>query len=136
MITYLRISLAEHIDKALLDCWTNLGPDGRAAYVDRRGVVPQHNSVKTEPLSSTSKNGTPALAAGSAVEEPPLTSAELEEQKQKTFQLEALLKDASPKMLEDSVEQGVKLLNKMKAPLESKMANSPDAEQWLQQIGK
>lgn len=66
--------------------------------------------------------------------EPPLSAAELEEQKQKSFQLQTLLKDAGPNMLETSVEQGVKLLDQLKAPLLDKMPNSPDAEQWIQQI--
>ena len=66
--------------------------------------------------------------------EPSLSAAEIEEQKQKSFQLQTLLKDAGPKMLETSVEQGVKLLDHLKAPLLNKMQNSPDAEQWIQQI--
>ena len=67
-----------------------------------------------------------------AIEEPPLTSAEVEEQRQTTFQLQTLFKDASPKLLEESVEEGVKLLDRIKAPLAAKLANSPDAEQWIQ----
>lgn len=61
--------------------------------------------------------------------EPSLSATEIEEQKQKSFQLQKLLKDAGPKMLETSVEQGVKLLDHLKAPLLNKMQNSPDAEQ-------
>ena len=63
-----------------------------------------------------------------------MSAAELEEQKYKSFQLQVLLKDAGPGMLETSVEQGVKLLDQLKAPLLNKMENSPDAEQWIQQI--
>ena len=65
---------------------------------------------------------------------PPLSSAELDEQKQKTFQLQTLLKDAGPQMLESSVEEGTKLLDTLKTLLHDKMENSPDATQWIQQI--
>ena len=37
-------------------------------------------------------------------------------------------------MLEMSVERGVKLLDQLKAPLIDKMENSPDAQQWIEQI--
>ena len=66
--------------------------------------------------------------------EPPASAAEVEEQKHKSFQLQTLLKDAGPKMLETSVEQGVRLLDQLKVPLLDKMENSPDGEQWIQQI--
>ena len=79
-------------------------------------------SVKAEPIASPSWV------------EPPVSTAELEDEKQKTFQLQTLLKDATPELLETSVEQGVKLLDQLKAPLLDKMENSPDAEQWIQQI--
>lgn len=69
--------------------------------------------------------------------EPPLTAEELKEQKEQSFQLQALLKDASPQTLETSVEQGVKILDRIKAPLIGEgVVTSPDAEQWLQHIGK
>lgn len=68
--------------------------------------------------------------------QPPAASAELEEQRNKTFQLQTLLKNASPQMLEASVEQGVLLLDSLKVPLLDKMANSPDADQWIQQISE
>lgn len=38
-------------------------------------------------------------------------------------------------LLETSVEEGIKILNRIKAPLEA-VAESPDAQQWMQQIGK
>ena len=69
--------------------------------------------------------------------EPPLTAEELKEQKEQSFQLQALLKDASPETLETSVEQGVKILDRIKAPLIVEgVVKSPDAEQWVQHIGK
>lgn len=70
----------------------------------------------------------------SSQEKPPASAAELEEQKQKSFQLQKLLKDAEPGTLEIGVEEGVKHLEKLKAPLLDKMKDSPDAVQWIQQI--
>ena len=66
--------------------------------------------------------------------ETPLTTEELDEQNQKSFQLQTLLGDASPQLLETSVEEGVKILDRIKAPLEV-VADSADAQQWIQQIG-
>ncbi|KAK4694636.1 hypothetical protein P7C71_g2978, partial [Lecanoromycetidae sp. Uapishka_2] len=114
--------------------WWEKTPEVKALWAKRQGAYPAISNIKTEPRSSASTFTTPALATVPAVEEPPLTSAELEEQKEKSFQLQVLLKDASPKMLEDSVEQGVKLLDKLRTPLAAKMENSPDAEQWIKQI--
>lgn len=55
---------------------------------------------------------------------------------QKSFQLQTILKDASPETLESSVEQGVKLLESLKKPMVNKIADTPDAKQWITQIGK
>ena len=86
------------------------------------------HGIKPEPTTVSKFEDAPPTV------EPPVSVAELEEQKNKSFQLQTLLKDAGPGMLETSVEQGVKLLQQLKAPLLNKMENSPDAEQWLQQI--
>lgn len=64
----------------------------------------------------------------------PTSSAELEDKKPKTFQLQTLLNDAGPQRLEASVEQGLKLLDQLKAPLLAKVENNPDAKQWIEQI--
>ena len=71
-----------------------------------------------------------------SLDEPPVSLSEVDDQHQKTFQLQTLLKDASPQMLEASVEQGVKLLDRLKGTMLEKLPNSVDAEQWIQQIGK
>lgn len=84
--------------------------------------------IKSEPGSNSSRQIPPQI------DEPPISLAELEEQKPQTFQLQTLLRDASPQMLEASVEQGVELLDQLKAPLLAKVDNNPDAEQWIQQI--
>lgn len=66
----------------------------------------------------------------------PVYSAEADLLKQQFFQLQVLLKDAPPETLERGVEQGVKLLEDLRAPLLDKVEASPDAAQWIQQIGK
>ncbi|KAL8998150.1 MAG: hypothetical protein Q9188_006160 [Gyalolechia gomerana] len=58
----------------------------------------------------------------------------IEDQGQKHFQLSTMLKDATPETLEASVEASVKLLDALRTPLSEKMANSPDADHWIQQI--
>lgn len=71
-----------------------------------------------------------------SVEEFPMYSVEAELPKQQFFQLQALLKDSPPETLERGVEQGVKLLEDLRAPLLDKVEGSPDAAQWIQQIGQ
>lgn len=56
--------------------------------------------------------------------------------KPKHFQLQTLLAGADPGTLEASVEKGVELLETLKTPMIEKAPHSPDAAQWLQQIGK
>lgn len=85
-------------------------------------------NIKAEPENRSSRPTLPPI------HEPPISSAELEEQKPKTFQLQALLNDAGPQTLEASVDQGVKLLDQLKVPLLAKVENNPDAEQWIEQI--
>lgn len=62
--------------------------------------------------------------------------ASVQDEGQQNFQIHSLLKDAEPEVLEASVDQGVKLLSKLKAPLQTKAPDSSDASQWVQQIGR
>lgn len=62
-------------------------------------------------------------------------SPSVQDEGQHSFQLHHLLKDSEPELLEASVDQGVKLLQRLRNPLESKAPNSPDAMQWMKQIG-
>ena len=94
----------------------------RAAQVD--------SYLGSEPRAKENPQNIPSL------DQPPMSSSEVDDQHQKTFHLQTLLKDASPQMLEASVEQGVKLLDRLKGTMLEKLQNSVDAEQWIQQIGK
>ncbi|KAL8795726.1 MAG: hypothetical protein Q9195_001777 [Heterodermia aff. obscurata] len=113
--------------------WDKLPSNVHAAWegVARRAApqVRDAPTVKPQPLIR------PSVAPSEPIVEPPLTVEELREQKEQSFQLQVLLKDASPETLETSVEQGVKILDRIKAPLISEgVVNSPDAQQWLQHI--
>ena len=115
--------------------WNRLPSNTHEAwdYVARRAApqVRDAPTVKPEPLKR------PVDIPAEPIIVPPLTAEELKEQKEQSFQLQLLLKDASPETLETSVEQGVKILDRIKAPLMGEgVLNSPDAEQWVQQIGK
>ena len=70
----------------------------------------------------------------SPVKTPSVSFSEVDEQNNKSFQLSTLLKNATPQILEAFVDASVDILNKLRAPLLDKMANSPNAEQWIQQI--
>lgn len=52
-----------------------------------------------------------------------------------SFQLQTILKDASPEQLECSVEKGVNLLDHLKGQMLDKVADTVDAGQWIEQIG-
>ena len=109
--------------------WNNIPESERANYEAQATPSDrQSNGIKSEPATDSALHDTPPAVRS------PVSAADFKEQSQKNFQLQTLLKDAGPEMLETSVEQGVKLLDQLKAPLLSKMANSPDAEQWIQQI--
>ncbi len=94
------------------------------------GPVQVSSYSGSEPRANRDPQNIPAM------DEPPISPAEVDDQHQKTFQLQTLLKDASPQTLEASVEQGVKLLDRLKAPMVERLQNSVDAQQWIQQIGK
>ncbi|KAL9637881.1 MAG: hypothetical protein Q9164_001922 [Protoblastenia rupestris] len=106
--------------------------DETTAKYDQR--TPNEGKYGTPHPSTGTQRVTTTLASKIHVNEPPITAAEIEEQNNKSFQLSIMLKDATPQILEASVDASVELLNSLKAPLLEKMANSPDAEQWIQQI--
>lgn len=91
---------------------------------------PHGSFVKSEASFSGAEFPSSLLGAGAEC------SAIPESDPQKSSDLQGLLKNADPETLERSVEEGVALLDDLKVPLMEKMADSPDAEQWIQQIGK
>lgn len=129
-----------HIHDFLHRLWTTMPEHERNIYTAEAVSSDRSSrSIKPEPTMGGKAHDTPPTVkaepiASPPLVEPPVSAAELEDQKQKSFQLQTLLKDAGPELLETSVEQGVKLLDQLKAPLLDKMENSPDAEQWIRQI--
>ena len=65
-----------------------------------------------------------------------LSPSSVRDEGQQSFQIHRLLKDAEPEILEEGVDQGVKLLQKLKALMQEKASNGSDASQWIKQIGK
>ena len=121
-------------DKAQAE-WNRLADNARGAWELYARTDPPliHDvpAVKPQPLIR------PVDIPAEPIIDPPLTVEELKEQKEQSFQLQSLLKDASPETLEASVEKGVKILDRIKAPLIGEgVVNSPDAAQWVQHIGK
>ena len=94
------------------------------------GPLQVSNCSGSKPKANSDQQRIPAM------DKPPISPAEVDDQHQTTFQLQTLLNDASPQMLEASVEQGVKLLDRLKGPMVEKLQNGVDAGQWIQQIGK
>lgn len=88
----------------------------------------KNSKIKLEPIKTDLIVKEEALNHENLVDSP--------ERRQKAFSLQNLLKDASPGILESSVEQGVKLLEDLKKPMLNKIGDTPDAKQWIAQIGK
>ncbi|KAL8724724.1 MAG: hypothetical protein Q9166_007785 [cf. Caloplaca sp. 2 TL-2023] len=120
----------ELLDRRLWTRWLGMTESERSIWTPTQGSA----SVKTEvtPLNYlTPPIQTPA--ASSSIQHI-IPATQTDEYGQKHFQLSAMLRDAAPQLLESAVEASVKLLDTLKAPLVDKMANSPDAEHWIQQI--
>ena len=97
--------------------------------------APGSDTAQLGPVQvSSHSNGRPPNIPAS--DEPSITPVEVDDEHQKTFQLQTLLEDATPQMLEASVEQGVKLLDRLKGVMVEKLQSTVDAEQWIQQVGK
>lgn len=71
-----------------------------------------------------------------SIDETPMYSAEVPTHTQQSFQLQRMLIDAPLYILERGVDQGVRLLEDFEAAMLDKVEGSPDAAQWIQQIGK
>ena len=83
-------------------------------------------SVQIKPKSST-QTGREALQSFDVPS--PLGPDEHGGSQQKSFQILDLFQNATPEVLEKAVEASVELLNTLRTPLDTKLENSPDAEQ-------
>lgn len=107
--------------------WLQLTPSQRQQFENRAKNNPQSRnpSVKFEPIKAN-LNMKDVLPVGDTVPD---------SQQKMDFQLQSLLKDATPEQLEASVVQGLKLLDKLKTPMSDEATSCSDAAQWVRQIG-
>ncbi|KAL8800856.1 MAG: hypothetical protein Q9182_004876 [Xanthomendoza sp. 2 TL-2023] len=119
----------ELVGQRLWNNWLGMNESERARYSfsQKPGLV-KAEQVASAPVPPKQ------VSAVTRTNEPLAPATTKDEYGQKHFQLSAMLKDATPQLLESSVEASVKLLNTLRAPLADKMASSPDAEHWIQQI--
>ena len=94
--------------------WASLPPAEQTYYENqersnsglRETTVPSRTPIKHSPSPSLAVQAvkreprSPLMKSDVAIDEPPLSAAELNKQKTKVFQLQNLLKDASPHTLE------------------------------------
>lgn len=107
--------------------WLHLAPMQRQTYENYAKNNPQSRnlSVKFEPIKAN-LNIKDVLPVGDPGQD---------SQQKMDFQLQSLLKDATPEQMEASVVQGLKLLDQLKAPMSDEATSGSDAAQWVQQIG-
>ncbi|KAL8946392.1 MAG: hypothetical protein Q9222_007207 [Ikaeria aurantiellina] len=91
----------------------------------------QQQARYSTPTTSFSTPGRTSGSRSTRSPSPPIKG----EPKQRTFQLQALLQDANPDVLEHGVEEGLRLLDRIKAPMADKLADNADAQQWIKQMG-
>ncbi|KAL8789297.1 MAG: hypothetical protein Q9213_001220 [Squamulea squamosa] len=115
------------LQRRLWNNWLLMRESERTRYAPSQ--QPAH--VKTEVTATDPSTAAKTPAASST---PAASVSTTNDEGQKHFQFSALLKDATPQVLESSVEASVKLLETLRAPLADKMENNPDAEHWIQQI--
>ena len=107
--------------------WLRISPMERAKYEDAARNLTGTQDVKFEPIKAELELHD-ILPVGQMDEfsSPPEVQS---------FQLQTILKDASPEQLEGSVEKGVELLDQLKDQMRDKVADAVDAGQWIEQIG-
>lgn len=114
----------------LLDSWLKLSSIERQHYEDAAKQDSASRDVKLEPIKAelTVKDLLP-------VDQFPTGPSGSQDSPKETFQLQKLLTEATPELLETSVEEGVRLLDNLKGQMLTDSATSSDASQWVQQIG-
>lgn len=102
----------------------------RQRYEDAAREDAASRDVKLEPIKAelTVKDLLP-------VDQFNTDTSEIQDAPKETFQLQKLLTEATPELLETSVEEGVRLLDNLKGQMLTESAASADAMQWIQQIG-
>ena len=111
------------LQNMIMDTWLKFSSLERQHYEDTAKEDAVTRNVKLEPIKAELK-----------VKD--LLPVETQDAPKEAFQLQKLLTDATPELLEISVEEGVRLLDQLKGQMLTDSATSADATQWVQQIGK
>lgn len=106
--------------------WLKISPMERQKY-DDAARLNGTQAVKFEPIKA--ELDVKDVLPVSQIDDLPL------QPEAQSFQLQSILKDATPERLEGGVEQGVKLLNQLEALMQDKSAGTADACTWMGQIG-
>lgn len=124
-------STAAQVKDLLLDTWLKMPSEQRRSYEDTAKSNSSNRDVKLEPIKAELK-----VKDLLPVDKSTMSSGQLENNQTESFQLQTLLKEATPEMLETSVEEGVRLLDGLKDQMLTKGGDSSDTAQWIQQIGR
>lgn len=119
------------IQNLILDTWLKLSSVDRQYYEDaaaKEDAVAR--DVKLEPIKAELivKDLLP-------VDQFTTDTSQTQDAPKESFQLQKLLTEATPELLETSVEEGVQLLDNLKCQMLTDNAASTDVTQWIQQIG-
>lgn len=107
--------------------WLQIPSTARQVYEDAARKPAGTQAIKFEPIKAD-LDVKDVLPVSQIDELPPQPETH-------SFQIQTILKDASPERLEYSVEQGVKLLDQLKGKMRDQVAATADAGQWTVQIG-
>ena len=118
------------IQNLILDTWLKLSSVERQRYEDIAREDPASCDVKLEPIKAELK-----VKDLLPVDQFTTNTSEIPDAPKETFQLQKLLTEATPELLETSVEEGVRLLDNLKGQMLTECAASADVTQWIQQIG-
>ena len=121
---------AAQVQNLILDSWLKFSSAERQHYENAAKQGSASRDFKLEPIKAelNVKDLLPVDQIGTE-------TSENEDNRRETFQLQKLLIDATPDLLERSVEEGVRLLDNLKGQMLTDSAASTDATQWIQQIG-
>lgn len=121
---------AAQVQNLILDSWLKFSSVERQHYEDAAKRDSAGLDVKLEPIKAE-LNVKDLLP----VDQFTTDTSESQDIPRETFQLQKLLTEATPELLETSVEEGVRLLDNLKGQMLTDGAASTDATQWIQQIG-
>lgn len=128
LLSFLRA--VAQVQNLILDAWLKFSSVERQRYEEEARQDEASHAIKLEPIKAelTVKDLLP-------IDQLTTDTSETQDVPKETFQLQKLLTEATPELLETSVEEGVRLLENLKSQMLTDSAASTDATQWIQQIG-